>query len=207
MLTREESIELGHEVFDRDITFDLDSTTDTVTSTISRQRSVELGKSMLMKALSIDCDSDSLDCNSDSSEEEDQLFSNDRPEGLKLTQKQNHTTSGHRWNASNVGVDVLTQLSSARNVEELNRAFEYAINAVKASDMQTKIVSDQVVYSDKSVRLRQILSSKALIRIKSIHIAKKTWNKGTSERYHLLVGLLQREGMLRNFASDLADSD
>ena len=73
--------------------------------------------------------------------------------------------------------------------------------------MQTKIVSDQVVYSDKSVRLRQILSSKALIRIKSIHIAKKTWNKGTSERYHLLVGLLQREGMLRNFASDLADSD
>ena len=207
VLTREESIELGHEVFDRDITFDLDSTTDTVTSTISRQRSVELGKSMLMKALSIDCDSDSLDCNSDSSEEEDQLCSNDRPEGLKLTQKQNHTASGHRWNASNVGVDVLTQLSSARNVEELNRAFEYAINAVKASDMQTKIVSDQVVYSDKSVRLRQILSSKALIRIKSIHIAKKTWNKGTSERYHLLVGLLQREGMLRNFASDLADSD
>ena len=102
------------------------------------------------------------DCNSDSSEEEDQLCSNDRPEGLKLTHKQNHTASGHRWNASNIGVDVLTQLSSARNVEELNRAFEYAINAVKASDMQTKIVSDQVVYSDKSVRLRQILSSKAL---------------------------------------------
>ena len=113
MLTREESIELGHEVFDRDISFDLDSTTDTVTSTISRQRSVELGKSMLMKALSIDCDSDSL-------VEEDQLCSNDRPEGLKLTHKRNHTASGHRWNASNVGVDVLTQLSSARNVEELN---------------------------------------------------------------------------------------
>ena len=44
VLTREESIELGHEVFDRDITFDLDSNTDTVTSTISRQRSVELAK-------------------------------------------------------------------------------------------------------------------------------------------------------------------
>ena len=54
MLTREESIELGHEVFDRDISFDLDSTTETVTSTVPRQRSVELGKSMLMKALSID---------------------------------------------------------------------------------------------------------------------------------------------------------
>ena len=86
-----------------------------------------------------------VDCNSDSSEEEDQLFSNDRPEGLKDTEAKSHC-KWHRWNASNVGVDVLTQLSSARNVEELNRAFEYAINAVKASDMQTKIVSDQVVY-------------------------------------------------------------
>ena len=73
--------------------------------------------------------------------------------------------------------------------------------------MQTKIVSDQVVYSDKSIRLRQILSSKALIRIKSIQLAKKTWNKGTNDRYQLLSSLLQREGMLRNFASDLVDSD
>ena len=216
-LSKQESIEIGYEVYNRDISNfnggdyinynnnNNNSSNDrnnNFAPSLKRETS-DIGKNILRRVLSIDNDDDEF-------EDSDDFY--DEFEAINVGRKDTYGDDDDDdhydgiMNAKNVATDILSRTASACNPKEMYDALNYAINAIKAADLSNQVTSTKVINTSSGSTLRKILSSKNFIRVIQIQKLNRNWNNDTNEKYQLLRNLIEKADMLRNFASEFHDT-
>jgi hypothetical protein len=197
-LSRQESIEIGFEVFDTDISnLSFENSNVAERTTLQRQTSISMGKKILNKALSIDSfdSNDDNDCDVEEDCDVMNIGRKDSHGDIEEDDKDNI------MNSKNIAVDILSRLSSACSAIEMYDALNYGINAMKVADISSKVKNNFVINSDESMTLRTILLSN-VSPIICIQKHNDNWSKSVSEKYQQFSDLLEKRSMIRNFNSE-----